>query len=295
MKHLALKTCALMLFATPAFAARATFKDQGPASLTVSTAPNGSEHVTTVETHYIGTYYPSFNYVKAVKTESVVSNAEGSDSKVELTMLTHDQGKFGKVLWTASAEGSETKLVGNDFVGVTQYGCCGSSDITRLFNVNSGTKVEAADGDVFMLDVPNSQLPMRYVSLALDSAAPKTFKGRAYMGTVSYFTGDKIVARARIYSDLNLHPGWGASLGELKIVGLDGKMIKGNQPDSKNVTLWQNDGVKDLEKAFSGFALQATTSYDNRNESINIVFKNDTIDEAATTVTSNLAVDFVKY
>jgi hypothetical protein len=285
-----------MAIAPSAFANKpTTFTDRGEASLMITPTSSGNK-ITTVETRYLETEFPLFNIVKAETTSVRISDSEGVAARVNLTMLGNDEhNQFGKVLWTANVEGSETHMTSIDFVGVTQYGCCGSSDITRLLNVKSGVEVEAAEGDLFQLEVPNSRgLPMRYVSLAIDSRAPRTFKGKVYLGTISYFSGEKIIARARIYSDLNLHPGWGASIDNLKVVDLTGQPIKDNEADSHIITLWPSNGQTNAGRAYSGFAVSATTSYDSKDESMKIVFKGDTIDETATTVSSGLAVDIVK-
>lgn len=282
---------ALTLTCAVAFAAM-TFKDSGTSSIKIEPAVGGEgESTTIVETRYLQLSYPSQNLLKAVITTQYFSNAEGLQGKSSLEVRTNGTGRLDKILWTAQEPGSEVKVINEEFIGVVEYGCCAAPDITRLLSVNTGRKVEAAAGDIYQIEVPNSSLPKRYVSLALDSKAPGSQNGKTYVGTVSYYSNLKILARARVYADLP--HGWGTDFYDSKIVGVAANS-KIEVQNGTHVTLWDADGVNAATTAFGGFAFESTLAYENQSEKVRIVISQDTIDTQASSGTKGLYLEFVK-
>ena len=277
---------------TPAFAAPA-FQDTGEAKAWITPATgNMSEGLSTVETRYFETGYPSDNLLKAVIAKTRFAGAEGYTATTNLTMFGSGAGRLDKVLWTAQVAGSEINMLNEELVGVVEYGCCAAPDTTRLFNAVTGQKIEAALNSIYEFEVPNSyQLGKRYLSLAIDSKAPTTAAGKTYIGTFSYFTKTKIVSRVRVYADLPR--GWGTDFSDLKVVGLASGSKLEVQRETK-INLWDTDGVKDPVAAFTGFALESKLFYDKQEETIRITIKGDTIDAALSTGTKGIHLVVVK-
>lgn len=283
--------------ATTALSAPKSFADQGPASMTMvpqyeSDGKTISGYIIRkVMTEYHEVNYPTWNVLKAIVTTNRMTNAEGGDGQVQLQMFANDRGTLDKVLWTTQLPGEKVQLLNDEFVGVMTYGCCGAEDTTRLLDINTGRKVQAALGTVFQIGTPNSQLPSRYLSQAIDSKAPEKLGPKSYIGTVDYYSREKIVARARMYVELPQN--FVTSLSEFRIVGL--------RPNSKLqirnaiVDLWDNDGQKTPQAAFTDFALEANVYLDSATpERVRIVINGDTIDEKASGGSSKVAIQFVK-
>ena len=273
----------------PAFAAPA-FQDKGEAKAWI-TPPTGdmSEALNIVETRYFEMGYPNENLLKAVIATTRFQGAEGLAGQTDLTMFGSGTGRLDKVLWTAKVQGSGVNVLNEDLVGVVEYGCCGSLDTTRLFNAVTGQKVEAAMGDIYEIEVPNSyHLGKRYLSIAIDSKAAPTVGGKTYIGTFSYFTKNKIVSRVRVYADLP--SGWGTDFSEMKVIGL-APSSKLEAHRSTKITLWDTDGVKDAAAAFSGFALESKLSYDKQEETVRVTIKGDKIDATLSTGTKGLHLE----
>ncbi len=286
-------TLLALTLSAPAFAAPTpSFTDSGTSSLTILPAVEGrGETYIKTETRYLEMEYPTENFLKAVITTTRYSGAEGGEGKVALTMLANDKGRLDKVLWTAQLEGQEVKVFNDELIAVTTYGCCGSSDTTRLLNVATGKRVEAAYDSVYQFNVPNAQLPQRYLSLAVDSKAPPQAQGKTYIGTFSYYTANKIIARMRVYADLP--SGWGTQIYPKQVSGLISGSRLEVQRDTR-VTLWDSDGQKDPVKAYSGFVLESSLSYDKQDETVRIVINQDTIDAVASSGTKGLYLELVK-
>lgn len=286
-----------LIFTATSIAAPATFaasfqdKGESRAWITPATA-DAPEALNIVETRYFDMGYPGNSLLKAVIATTRLQGAEGMQANTELTMFADDKARLDKVAWTAKVEGSQIKLIDENLVGVVQYGCCAAPDTTRLFNTQTGQKVEAALGSIYELEVPNSyQLGKRYLSLAIDSKAPSSAQGKTYIGTFSYFTKNKIVSRVRVYADLPR--GWGTELTEMKIIGTTAAS-KVEIHRETSVTLWNTDGQKDPAKAFSGVALESTLYYDKQVEKVRIAIEGDTLNAASSTATKGLYLEFVK-
>jgi hypothetical protein len=285
-----------LAFAAVAVAAGSmlTFSDQGTASLKVlKDSSNDMETIEITETRYFNLGYPTDFLAKAVIRTRRLSGAESADDKVTLEVRGNDKARFDKVMWTAQEDGGEVVFPGTGFVGIRQFGCCGASDITRLFNTKTGKKVEALASSLFEIEVPNSMLPNRFMGIALDSKAPAEFAGKSYIGTVTYFSNEKIISRARVYA--NLPAGWATDISELKLVDMAPRAhAQVVTDDGKRATLWGTDGVRDAAKAFSGFALSGTLYYASQVEKVSLVVNGDQIDAMASESTAGLALVYVK-
>lgn len=271
-----------------------TYSDQGTASLKVTKDPaSGMETVETVETRYFDLGYPTDFLAKAVIKSRRISGAESMDDEIALEVRGNDKARFDKVIWTAKEAGSEVVFPGTGFVGIRQFGCCGAPDVTRLFNTQTGKKVEALASPLFEIEVPNSMLPNRFMGVALDSKAPVEFAGKSYIGTVSYFSNDRIISRARVYA--NLPSGWGAEITELKLEDtLPSSNMQIVSDDGRKATLWKTDGVRDAAQAFKGFALNGTIYYNNQVEKIRFVVNGDQFDVLESNASNGIALVYVK-
>ncbi len=288
---LAVAIATVSVVAAPALAS--AFQDKGESRAWITPATgNMSEALNVVETRYFDMGYPGNSLLKAVIATTRFQGAEGLAATTELTMFADDKGRLDKVAWTAKTEGAQINLVDENLVGVVQYGCCGASDTTRLFNVQTGQKVEAALGSIYEFEIPNSyQLGKRYLSLAIDSKAPEQAQGKSYIGTFSYFTKNKILSRVRVYADLP--QGWATDFTEMKVIGTTATSKLDIHRDTK-VTLWHTDGQKDPARAFSGVALESTLYYDKQTEKVRIAIDGDTLSAASSTATKGLYLEFVK-
>lgn len=282
-----------MVFASFAFATSASdlsFADSGTSSLKISPAVEGvrGEKIVKTETRYLEMGYPTDNFLKAVITTTRFTGAEGGSGSVAMQLLTNGKGRLDKVAWSAVVDGEKVEVFNQELIGVTTYGCCGSSDTTRLLNVTTGLKVEAAYGSIYQFEVPNTTLLKRYVSLAIDSKAPGKANGKTYVGTVSYYDANHIIARMRVYADLP--SGWGTGFDDFKVLG--GPKLQVNRDTM--VTLWDNDGVKNPVAAYNGFAVESKLVYANQEETVRISINQDTIDAAASLGSKGLYLELVK-
>lgn len=266
--------------------------DSANASFKVFKNADGMEVFETVETRYYDLGYPTDYLAKATIETRRFPSAEGMQGNVNLEVRGTDKKRFDKVMWTAQEAGSEVVFPGTGFVGIREYGCCAAPDITRLLNVDSGKKVEAIEDTLFEIEVPNSMLKNRFMALAVDSKAPSKLGDKSYIGTVSYFSSEKIISRVRVYADLP--SGWGADITDMKLVSLaaGGPQIVSN--DGTRATLWSTDGVRDADQAYKLFAITGNVDYANSSESLRIQITGDKVDTAASEATPGLALVYVK-
>ncbi len=266
--------------------------DSSSASFKVYKNADGMEVLEAVETRYFDLGYPTDFLAKATIETRRFTGAEGMQGNVKLEVRGTDKKRFDKVMWTAQEQGAEVVFPGTGFVGIREYGCCGASDITRLLNVNTGKKVEATTSTLFEIEVPNSMLPNRFLAVVLDSKAPAYSGTKSYIGTVSYFSNERIISRVRVYADLPV--GWGTDLSELKLVSL----AAGGPPivneEGTRATLWSSNGVRVADQAYKLFALTASVYYANSNETLHIEVSGDKIDQVASKASPGLELVFAK-
>lgn len=268
------------------------FFDESKSTFTVYRKADGMEVFETVETRYFDFGYPTDYLGKATIETRRLTGAEGQEGIVKLEVRGTKNKRFDHVVWTAKESGQEVVFPGRGFVGIRAYGCCAEPDTTRLLNIENGKKVEAIQNALFEIEVPNSMLPNRFLALALDSKAPPMLGTKAYVGTVSYFSNEKIISRARIYADLPA--GWGTEITEMKLVSL----ASGGPPvvneDGTRAMLWSSNGVRTAEQAYKLFALTGTLYHSNSTESFRLQITGDKIDTAASEATPGLEFVFVK-
>lgn len=287
--------CTLAIAAVAAAAGSIiTFSDQGSASIKVlKDSSNNMETIEITETRYFELGYPTDYLAKAVIQTRRLSGTDSMEDKISLEVRGNDKARFDKVIWTAQEDGTEVVFPGTGFVGIRQFGCCGAPDVTRLFNAKTGKKVEALASPLFEIEVPNSMLPNRFMGIALDSKAPAEFAGKSYIGTVTYFSAEKIISRARVYA--NLPAGWGTEITELKLVDIAPRAnVQVVSDNGQRATLWGTDGVRDAAQAFKGFALTGTLYYDKQVETVRFAVNGDQIDAVASDASSGIALVYVK-
>lgn len=266
--------------------------DNSATSFKVYKNADGMEVFESSETRYFDLGYPTDYLAKATIETRRLTGAEGLEGNVKLEVRGTDKKRFDKVMWTAQEEGSEVVFPGTGFVGIREYGCCASPDITRLLNANTGKKVEAIENTLFEIEVPNSMLANRFLALAVDSKAPRRSGSKSYIGTVSYFSNEKIISRVRVYAELPA--GWGTELSDMKLVSL----AAGGPPivneEGTRATLWSSNGVRVADQAYKLFALTASVYYANSDETLHIEVSGDKIDQVASKASPGLELVFAK-
>lgn len=273
--------------ATVAFAAQKIFSTNGSALFEVSSSDRG-QTIKRIETRFIENVTSEGRWLFKAVQRSVYNTAlEGSDDETHIEAYSSRKSMYDTKSWTAKFKGSGLQAFNEEFVSVTEGGCCGSPDIVRLINMKTGIITEATlNTSALEIEVPNSSLKRRYLAEANDSKAPQLKGDKKYIGTVSYFDGEKIRGRARIYA--RLPDGWGTSFSELKPV-LTGR----NDVQGRRVTLWNSDRATSPQVAFNDFGISGEISYADRTESFKIMISNDKIDALKSTVSSDLDIDFV--
>lgn len=266
--------------------------DSASASFKAYKNADGMDVYESIETRYFDLGYPTDFLAKATIETRRLIGAEGMQANVKLEVRGTEQKRFDKVMWTAQEQGSEVVFPGKGFVGIREYGCCAAPDITRLLNVNTGKKVEAIENTLFEIEVPNSMLPERFLALAVDSKAPRKLGSKSYIGTVSYFSNEKIISRVRVYADLPA--GWGTEITEMKLVSMAAGGPQIVNEEGTRATLWTSNGVRDADQAYKLFAITGSVYYDNSNESLRLEIAGDKIDQAASEATPGLELVFVK-
>lgn len=266
--------------------------DNASASFKVYKNAEGMEVFESIETRYFDLSYPTDFLAKATIETRRFTGAEGMQGNVKLEVRGTQQKRFDKVMWTVQEQGSEVVFPGTGFIGIREFGCCAAPDITRLFNVNNGKKVEAIQNTLFEVEVPNSMLPNRFLALVVDSKAPAKLGAKSYIGTVSYFSNERIISRVRVYAALP--EGWGTEITEMKLVSMAAGGPQIVNDEGTRATLWTSNGVRVAEQAYKLFAITGTVYYSNSNESLRLEIAGDKIDQAASEATPGLELVFVK-
>lgn len=268
------------------------FFDESKSSFKVYRTADGMEVFETVETRYFDFGYPTDYLGKATIETRRFTGAEGLEGNVKLEVRGTKNKRFDHVVWTAQESGEEVVFPGRGFVGIRAYGCCAAPDTTRLLKIENGKKIEAIQKTLFEIEVPNSMLPNRFLALALDSKAPAMLGTKSYVGTVSYFSNERIISRARIYADLP--SGWGTEITEMKLVSLAAGGPPVVNEDGTRAILWSSNGVRTADQAYKLFAVTGTLYYSNSTESFRLQITGDKIDTAASEATPGLEFVFVK-
>lgn len=250
---------ALALVCTIAVAQGLVFQDKGKASLIIKKDENG--HVfSTLETRYFPNYQADagMEFYKTVSKESFSDYSEGAKAASTITRIAKTAAGEYKPVWSVNADGTNFKVVSEELVSTTTYGCCGAESISHLRAMQNGKLVASViEDNVFTAEVPNSKLAFRYIGLAFDAKQPYELNGRNYLGTVLYFSAKKVLQTTHIY--ISLSEGWGASFQDVK------PFVKA--PNSvgyqKRIELWGSDRATDPQVAYTNFGLNAATSFDN--------------------------------
>jgi hypothetical protein len=210
---------------------------------------------------------------------------EGSTDTVKIIAKSNSQGQQYRDVWSLTAEGSEVK-VDEDLVLIDEFQCCGGQDVTRVYDLLTGKKIEATlNSSLVELSVPNSKLAKRYLAQVIDSKAPQEVDGSTYVGTISYFSKEQIKQRVRLYADL---PGrWGADLTDLEVEVMKPDVYtKARNGGLSRLELWSSDGEGDPVEAYSNIALVGKIYYDDKEEEFTIFINSDSI--MKTTVSGGL-------
>lgn len=270
-------SAALTLAPVFSLAAQPAFSSRGESSFQVFEL-NGETRVDKTETHFAYENWPDMKQdqvYKAAQKSSFWTSREGLEQTTSITAYGSDKGLFDRVVWEASEKGIDFKILASrDFVSVTEYGCCGAPDITRLLDRRTGKKVEEIlNRSLITFGILNSKIPSRYLAVAADSQAPSTRKGRTHAGTISYFDGSRIKARARLY--VSTPKSWHIEIGQTA-------PISPVKDDPSDGTVWLPDvATTDPVKAYGDIGMNGKISLPDGPAAFRIMVNGDTIDFAA--------------
>ncbi len=263
---------AILLLISPASLSAADFTESGDATIIIRKGEHGASEVYKRETKFVEDFYSGFDQAKLYKVITETNYNLASEGYQEVSTVTaynvQEGPSYGQVLWAGKFNGGDFALFSDELVKVTVSGCCGAPNENYLINKENGVVAAMTHDDSgYILQVPNTQHALKYIGKTFEEDAPSSKDGKTYIGSVIYFSKNKILNRARIYADLP--DGWGTDLTELEIAG-ENVEVQGNL-----VNLWGSDGQKDASIAFSGVSLRGKLYYADQTESFEIaIFEN---------------------
>jgi hypothetical protein len=280
---------AFALSFSPAFAGETLFKDSGSSSVVV-TQEQDAFRITKTETNYVeGDLYSNAPLIyKVIKTDTYRTGSEGSQGEIKVQAIGTKKKPFDTTLFSFTAAGHEFSVSG-DFIRISEYGCCAAPTVNRLFQADTGKSIEAThDDSLINVEVPNSGLPYRYLAISEDDKAPVKKGTMTLIGSISYFSKDKVISRARIYA--NLPAGWGASLSDVEAI-VEGR----NELNANRLELWDSEKQKNASKAFTNFGVTGSIYYESKKESFTVRVIDDKISLQDSKGSADLSIDVVQY
>lgn len=182
---------------------------------------------------------------RRIKSTSI-SGKEGTNSNIETTAWITGKEKFDTKLWSikdSADDGNRWK----DFYKTTKYGCCGTENIHRAFDIKTGKHAFSFTTDPVFVDIPNTQIKrdISYISVMATEGFEYRKKYPNGVGTLTISAGNSSIDRIIIETknkDLELM--WSP-----KLSLINDKELKG----TSDLSLWQSNGVSTSEavKAFS--------------------------------------------
>jgi len=108
---------------------------------------------------------PEEVFLEQVFTISYQSNAEGMPSALETTAWTTKPGgktRYDTKLWTISDDANEADMLRyGELYRTTQYGCCASENVQRIYDVRNGKLAAVSTVQPGIVEVPNT--PVRRI------------------------------------------------------------------------------------------------------------------------------------
>ena len=262
---------------------------KGESSLRIGPIPDGNgSQITQTETHFVVDDYSDDPKVFKAWTRSIVKS--GIEGIFEHTVVeAYPYPSLAKKLWSRDVPGGNFKTFNDELVQVTETGCCGAPDLNHLIRRQDGKMVATAWNDSTLdVVVPNSDLPMRYIAQVEVAKTPAKKGSKTLIGSIGYFDGRGLRGVARVYA--NLPDGWGADITDLKPI-LNAK----DEVQGHTLNLWSADGTKEASRAFSGIGFSGEISYNGREERFRVLVNGDQLDPKASSATSDLELEFVKF
>jgi hypothetical protein len=267
---------ALTLSSSLAFAGT-LFNDAGTSSLKITETADGLQY-DQIKTDYAFSYnFDNPMVFKHVTNSRWWNYAEGSIETTTVTGYSQKSGGKYSKKWTVKADGSNFKILDGESASITQYGCCGGTDYSRLLRLTDGKHFASAEANsIFRAQIPNSDLTEgRYLAPVADIEAPQNDGTKTYIGSIGYFSSNGMISLVRIYA--GLAQGWGAMITDVAAV-LDGTNTSATYDGMTFIDLWESDGKSDAVSAFEKFGLSGHIFYEQKDETFTIKVKGDKID-----------------
>lgn len=169
----------------------------------------------------------------------------------------------------------------------TLFGCCGSLNADTYYSLVNGQKMVTANGDLALLEVPNSRGLVRLAGVETPWSAtqdPMFLEQRDLLGIITYASHDGTIERVALRiggDDFESMADSLMSLPELVWVPLDGSEATGD------LTLWSLDGEQDPAN-LTGVSLRVTYTPEAWVE---IPLVADRLDLAAAQLAPNLSLE----
>ena len=195
-------------------------------------------------------------------------------------------------LWSMKGSGEAVQSWGEQFIVVTNVGCCGARDVYTGYSLLNGRRLFSATGnrlpgDWARLEVPNSHGLLRWAFLhAAGSADPETlFDG--YPGAVALVTyvsetepQQRLLFSAADPGEVDRFMGWD---------GMIGFTVAGHGQPEQQVELWSADGRRD-RGAIGGIGLSVRFT---EGLVATVPIENDVLDLAHATLPAGLKVQLM--
>lgn len=278
---------ALALSSSLAFAGT-IFNDSGSSSIKITEVANGLQFDQVTTGYTVPWAYESPMVLKSVTSARWWNYVDGIVEKTTVTGFSKKtNGKYAKK-WAIKLVGGNLKIVDEEVASVTESGCCGSLDIARLININSGKLVAPTiTGTLMRAQVPNSSISEgRYLAAVVDVDAPANHNGKVHVGSIGYFSAaGGMISLVRIYA--GLPETWGTDITEVAAV-VDGTNTAQTYGDLTTIDLWESDGKADAPSAFEKFGITGKFYYAQKIESFTVKVVADKIDMATSTFSADL-------
>lgn len=169
----------------------------------------------------------------------------------------------------------------------TLYGCCGSLNADTYYSLVNGRKMVTANGDLALLEVPNSRGLIRLAGVETPWSAtqdPMFLEQRDLLGVISYASHDGTIERVALRiggDDFESMADSLMALPELEWVS------QGGEEPSRELTLWSLDGETNAAN-LTGVSLRVTYTPEAWVE---IPLVADRLDLAAAQLAPNLSLE----
>lgn len=285
MKKLVATTLSLAIATSTALAAAKVFNLNGTSSLQLVAKGEGHE-LTKTETRFLENLYGDAPTIFKVVTRSIMNtNVDGLDARTYLEAYPKTNGQYETKAWSLKIKGGDFELFNDHIVQTTEAGCCDSPSINHLISTKTGKEIVTAMNETALeFEVPNSQLPSRYIAQIQETKTPPKRGEREYIASIAYFEASRIKSVARIYA--KVPSGVGSDLRELTPV-----LNKKDQKRRHTVTLWSADGINDARAAYTGVGVSGDLYLGETDGKFKVMLEKDQL--SATQSRGSAAVEIV--